>query len=130
MNLADSNAHSSSVNAVNSSECSDFVSLPDLQAMCKLQTEYKSINPLLTYLTTGDLPDDEKLARRTVFESKMFNIVDGVLHLEDPCFPSWNCVVVPSSLWDALIQEVHQGRFAGHLAQKKVYDRLRRYTWW
>ena len=27
-------------------------------------------------------------------------------------------------------KETHQGHFAGHLAAKKVYDRLRRLVWW
>ena len=63
-------------------------------------------------------------------ESKLFSVIEGVLHREDPMFPSRNCVVVPLSLRVALMKEAHQGRFAGHLAQKKVYDRLRRYVWW
>lgn len=125
-----SDAHNGCVGAVHASKCSELSSLPNSEAVRKLQTKDKGLNPILTYLTSGDLPEDGKLARRTVFESKMFNTVDGVLHREDPSFPSRNCIVVPSSLRDDLIREAHQGRFAGHLAQRKVYDRLRRYVWW
>ena len=45
-------------------------------------------------------------------------------------FPGRSCVIVPPTLRVALLEEAHQGRFAGHLAQKKVYDRLRHYVWW
>ena len=45
-------------------------------------------------------------------------------------FPGQNGVVVPPTLRVALMEEAHQGRFAEHLAQKKVYDRLRPYVWW
>ena len=120
------------VGAVNVGESSqsDLASLSDSEEVKKSQAEDKDISPMLTYLTGGDLPEDEKLARRIVFESKMFNVVNGVLHREDPSFPSRNCIVVPSSLRVPLVQEAHQGRFAGHLAQKKIHDRLRRYVWW
>ena len=33
-------------------------------------------------------------------------------------------------LRDELIREAHGGCFAGHLSEKKVYNRLRRYAWW
>ena len=108
----------------------DFTSLSDTEAVSKLQAEDPAISPMLTYLSCGDLPEDDKLARRIVFESRTFNVVSGVLHREDPSFPTRNCIVAPSLMRDSLIQEAHQGRFAGHLAQKKVYDRLRRYVWW
>ena len=62
--------------------------------------------------------------------SKLFSVMEGVLHREDPLSPGRHCVVVPPSLRAALLEEAHQGRFAGHLAQKKVYDHLRRYVWW
>ena len=39
-------------------------------------------------------------------------------------------MVAPKKFRAALMKEAHQGRFAGHLAGKKVYDRLRRHIWW
>ena len=108
----------------------DCTSLLDTEAVSKLQAEDPAISPMLNYLTCGGLPEDDKLARRIVLESRTFNVISGVLHHEDPSFPTRNCIVAPSLMHDALIQEAHQRRFAGHLAQKKVYDRLRRYVWW
>ena len=52
-----------------------------------------------------------------------------ILYHENPAFPDQSCVVVPEPLRHALLKESHCGRFAGHLSEKKVYDRLRRHVW-
>ena len=57
-------------------------------------------------------------------------MVDGVLYRENPVSSGRWCVVVPKEFRVALLEEAHQGHFAGHLAAKKVYDRLRRLVWW
>ena len=85
---------------------------------------------MLVYLTDGKLSEDDKTAQRIVLESKQFFVMEGVLHREEPLFPGQHCVVVPASLRADLLTQAHQGRFVGHLAEKKVYDRLRRYVWW
>ena len=41
------------------------------------------LSPLLEYLSDGTLPSDENQARRVVLESKLFSVLDGVLHFED-----------------------------------------------
>ena len=40
------------------------------------------------------------------------------------------CLVVPQELRQTLLGEAHKGRFAGHLAEKKVFNCLRCYVWW
>ena len=85
---------------------------------------------MLAYLTDGELPKDGKVAQRIVLEGKQFSIMDGVLHREEPSLPKRHCIVVSASLRADLLAEAHRGRFAGHLAEKKVYDPLRRYVWW
>ena len=103
---------------------------PDMAEVCTLQQEDPDLAPMLNYLTDGSLPSDEKTARKVLLESKQFDLLDGVLHHENPAFPGRLCVVVPKQLHTNLLEETHAGRFAGHLAEKKVYDRLRRYVWW
>ena len=111
-------------------KCANSESIvPDMEAVPKLQTADEDIGMMLTYLTSGDLPADKKQAQRLVLESKLFSVVEGVLYREDPMLPGRHCIVVPPILRVALMEEAHQGRFAGHLSQK-VYDRLRRYVWW
>lgn len=82
---------------------------------------------MIAYLKEGTLPDDERSSRRVVLESKHFELV---LYHENAAFPGRWCVVVPQEVQKTLLEESHQGRFAGHLSGKKVSDRLRRQVWY
>ena len=92
----------------------------------RLQKEQSDFSEITVYLTTGNLPEDERARCRIILESKQFHVMDGVLYHESSAFPKHSCVV-PDSLRQSLLQELHCGRFAGHLLEKKVYDRLRRH---
>ena len=88
----------------------------------------------MTYIKYLDyLPTDESAAIRLVLESMVFEIIDGVLHCESPTVPGrysrW-CVFVPPELRSELLTEAHDGIFAGHFSELKVYDKLRRLYWW
>ena len=57
----------------------DFQSdLLDLASLSTLQKADEEIAVMLSYLTNGELPSDEKKAQRIVFESRQFSVVDGV----------------------------------------------------
>ena len=103
---------------------------PDLVNLGELQWADPSLVPMLQYLKDGLLPEDEQAARKILFGSKQYELIDGVLYFENPAYPERWCVVVPHELRDELIREAHGGCFAGHLSEKKVYNRLRRYAWW
>ena len=85
---------------------------------------------MILYLADGTLPEDEKVARKVVLESRHFDLLDGVLHHENPHSPGRWCVAVPTTLRTVLLEDAHSGLLAGHLAEKRVYDRLRRGYWW
>ena len=84
----------------------------------------------MLYLEIGTLPEDEKLAHKLVLQSQQFDVVGGVLYHQDSVIPSRMCLVAPRELRQSLLEEAHQGRFAGHLGEKKILDRLKRYVWW
>ena len=63
-------------------------------------------------------------------ECKKYELIDGVLHFENPAFPGRWCVVVPKAVQPTLLKEAHAGCFAGHLSERKIYDRLRRSYYW
>jgi hypothetical protein len=94
--------------------------LPELEELMKCQQEDDD-------MAFNDgiciLPEEEKLFRHVALE-KCY--ITKIL-----CFHAgrW-CMVVPKEFRKALLEEAHRGRFAGHLAEKKVYDRLKRYLWW
>ena len=124
-------SRNSFVNAVTTDEHSDISSaVPDMKVVHRLQTTNEDIGAMIAFAAHGNLPDDKKHARKVAIESKLFSVVEGVLYREDPLSPGRQCIVVPPPLRAAIMEEAHQGRFAGHLAQKKVYNRLRCHVWW
>ena len=65
-------------------------------------------------------------------EHSQYDLVDNVLHHENPAniVGVGELVVVPSELQSELLQEAHRGKFAGHFAEKRIYETLRKYYWW
>lgn len=114
-------------------------SVPDAGS-CGVRESYEDIRKLqladpkfvtrIEYLERDTLPADEAIARRIAIESKAFEMIDGVLHHESPSIPGRWCVVVPRKLRPEVLKEAHDGVFAGHFSERKVYDRLRRLYWW
>jgi hypothetical protein len=76
---------------------------------------------MITFLEEGELPDEPKLAKRIMLEQSQYDLIDDVLHHENPVNPgSWrHCQVVPSALREKLLQESHGGKFSGHFAEKR-----------
>ena len=106
------------------------LTIPDAKTLQQLQKVDLDLSRLLEYLESGTLPDNEQVARKLIPESRQFDVIDGVLYHQDSSNPARLCLVVPQELRQTLLGEAHEGRFAGHLAEKKVFDRLRRYVWW
>ncbi len=65
-----------------------------------------------------------------MIESKLLDVVNGVLYREDTLHPGQLCIVVPVRLRQSMLREAHQGMFAGHLAASKLFNRLRHHVWW
>ena len=118
----------SSVCAVSTEEEESL--LPDLGDLQAEQKKDPYLAAMFLYLQNGTLPEDEKLIKQIVAESKQYDVIDGILHFENRAFPSRWCIVVPEQLCSDVLQEAHAGCFAAHFAEKKVYDRLRRSVWW
>ena len=78
----------------------------------------------------GELPDDCNIARRLALEKSHFEIIDGVLYFEDPATPKQLRIAVPKELRSVLLSEAHDGKFAGHFSEQKVYNLLKKTYWW
>ena len=109
----------------------------EIAAVQAVESHYSSeqyndpdFNSLISYHKEGTLPEDDKEARKVVFCSKSCDIIDGILHHENPNFPGRWCVAIPKSKREELIREAHDGRFSGHFAEKRIYELLRRRYWW
>ena len=86
--------------------------------------------PYMQYHSHGLLPEDQKVARKIVLESQHYEMINGVLHHDNPNQPGRWCVVVATKLRSQLLTEAHVGCFGGHFSEKKVYDKIRRNYWW
>ena len=96
----------------------------------ELQRSDPDLLQIIELLEGGTLPSDEKLARKLVLEQDQYDIIDGILHHENPTNPGYWRVVVPKSLQQNVLEEAHSGRFAGHFAERRVYDTLKKSYWW
>ena len=76
------------------------------------------------------LPEDPKLAKQVVAEHPRFDLVEDVLYFENPDVPGRWRIAVPKCLRETLLREAHSSRFAGHFAERRIYELLRRYYWW
>ena len=84
------------------------------------------LSSLISFLEKGELPEDQKLAKRIVLEHSQYDLIDEVLHHENPINPGCWRQVVPSALRAELLHESHGGKFSGHFAEIKMYDTLRK----
>ena len=117
----------SAVESVTTSESEVHIDTVELQAKQKSDPELAA---MINYLTEGVLPADDKFAKRIVFESSRYEMIDGILNFENPAFPGRQCVVVPKCLREAILTEAHASCFGGHFSERKVLDKLRRFVWW
>ena len=71
------------------------------------------LKPMINYLETGNLPQDEKQAREPVISKELFIMEGDVLH----CVERDKSLrfIPPSSDRRKLFDEAHSGKFAGHL---------------
>lgn len=106
------------------------VNVPAGTDLRQLQESDSITGPMLKYPEKNEFPFDQKVLKRIVIESSQFSVLDGVLHFDglDACKEAK--IVVPDCLKESLLQEAHVGCFAGHFAEKKLYETLRKCFWW
>ena len=81
--------------------------------------DYLISSTVILYLADSTPPEDEKIAQKIVLESCHFDLLDDVLHHENPHSPGKWCVAVPMMLRKHLLSEdAHNGLLAGHLAKR------------
>ena len=92
------------------------------------QRQDKELAPVICYLETGLLPDDERLARTITLSASQYVLEDDVLYrLEQD---STLRIIPPTDQREKLFQEAHSGVFGAHLSDVKVHSELRCHYWW
>ena len=93
-----------------------------------LQREDPGLSGYFAYLEQGTLPSDETAAKELVLTRDQYELVDGVLHhLEKD---KTLRVIPPQCARKQLFDEVHGGKFAGHLRGAKIHSLLSKHYWW
>ena len=93
-----------------------------------LQKQDPELSPVFTYLETGVLPPDDKLARTVALTSSQYLIQDGALYRVET--DSTLRVIPPAGFRKRLFQQAHGGTFGAHLGDAKVHSELRKHYWW
>lgn len=96
----------------------------------RLQRQDPKLAQVFKFLEEGILPNNDMQARKLVLERANFEIIDGVLHYLSPALPDCWWLAVPASLQMILMKEHHDGKFAGHFAERKTYVTLSVRYWW
>ena len=96
--------------------------------LATLQKEDIELAPMMDYLKTGTLPQNDKEARWIVLSSGQYTLEDGILYrVED----DWTLRVVPPvGQRERLFLEAHGEKFGAHLSDAKVYSEIRRHYRW
>ena len=98
--------------------------------MAELQNVDVNLQPILRYLETGELPADEKKARKLVLESSRFSIINDVLYYVDSSRQNRLRIVTPSTIQDKLLKENYSEMFSGNFSVKSIYEKLAKRYWW
>ena len=101
---------------------------PDQTSLSERQLKDPHVREIIRYLVDGELPTDDKQARRILLGQSNFTVLDGILyHIEED---KTLRIVPPTSDRHRLFLEAHEGVFSGHLRQAKIHSQLNRHYWW
>ena len=103
--------------------------------MSELQRQCLDFIPIFDYIENGVLPEDDKAARKLIFESEQFVIDDGILyHIFHPrtkrldqIFPVVKQLCIPRSLREQLMISYHDDNC--HIGQERLYNSLKMRYW-
>ena len=102
--------------------------IPASDPVAERQKTDPKLRPIMIYLESGVLPEDQKEAREIVLASSQYSLLEGVLyHVEKD---KTLRVVPPAEEREKLFHEAHDGKFGGHLRDAKVHGQLILDFWW
>ena len=85
---------------------------------------------VITLLENGELPADERRARKLALQEHLFVVIDRVLYHLDPKQKHRRQAVVPENMRVQIMEESHRGPMAGHFPGHQLFTTLSRHWWW
>ena len=87
-----------------------------LRDLCCHQLRDPDCNPMLCYLERGDLPQEDRVAKKLILGSVVYELESGVL------FPDKTLqTVVPQEARRKLFDKTHAGMFGAHQRTEKIH---------
>lgn len=102
----------------------------DAEDFCLEQQKDPEIQEMVTFISNGELPADKTKARKIAAQAPSYAVVDGILYLLESKKGFRKRCVVPGQLRQRLLEENHQGPYAGHFSGEKLYRCLARHWFW
>src|SRR3954464_8408449 len=91
---------------------------PEAQLVAALHVIPDWTVPYLAYMTRGELPEDETLARKIIRRSKSMTIVHGKLHHRSVTGAFQRCVSLAEG--QEILREIHEGDCGHHAGSKSL----------
>ena len=88
-------------------------SIEEPKRVLSIELESSWMDPILCYLRTGALPDDNLVARKVSHQAFHYVLYDDKLYKRSLKLPLLKCLL--SSEMDYVIREVHEGIYNNHL---------------
>jgi len=120
---------------VDATQDTGSIDLRQQHDVAQLQRECPDYKPIFEYIEEGKLPQEEKAARKIIFESEQFIIDDGTLyHLFNPrtkrmdeIVPIVKQLCIPRILREELMIANHDNNC--HVGQERLYNSLKMKYW-
>ena len=102
------------------------INLPEVQ---QIEGEENWMNPIITYLKDGRLPERKDVARRLRIRSTRYVLIDEVLYKRGFSQPYFRCLS-PDEV-NYVLREVHKGACGNHLGARSLVHKVIRvgYYW-
>ena len=85
---------------------------------------------IICFLENGEIPTEEKRAKKVVLQQTLFAIVNKILYYVDPKNNHHRRVVVPQHLKGRILNETHCNVTGGHFSGNRTYSALTHKWWW
>lgn len=110
--------------------------LDDTSKLIEMQQKCPDFAHIYKFLSTGELPEDDKLARKTMYDKEFYEIVDGLLihkyQSRGKKKPTDEKFIIhtalPKKLRIQIMQEYHDHH--GHFGVKKTFTSIQQKWWW
>ena len=100
------------------------------QSFATEQCKDSELLEIIRYLEKKELPPSPEGARRVVFQSHLFSLIEGVLYFVEHRKGGCLRVVAPKHLKKQLMEEYHRGPMGAHFSGNRVFQAMSRHWWW